>query len=219
MDRMEGRCPECGAPVERGADQPAKPSLESLESKVPDVWVSSMWRDVQDALRERRPAGRGQHRWTTPVLVAASMALLFVNGLTLRALRQAERRTAALAEELVDQQRRLADLEAPATSRSASGRRLAGRDAWLRALSEREDLTVADLRALLAELPAGTPVTRTSPGGALGGRRLPAAWRAAFARLDATREVTIADVLDVLDELDLPDGTTVPTARLIELLS
>lgn len=222
MDRLEGRCPECGASVGRRSGEAGRTSLEpleALEAQVPDTWVSSMWGDVRGAVRERRRMRRPGRRWAAPLLVAASVALLFANGLALRALRQAEGRTAALSEQLIDQQRRLSDFEAPAASRFGRAERLTGRDAWLRALSEREDLTVADLRALLSELPAGTPVTRTSRPGALRGARLPAAWQAALTRLDAEGDVTVADVLDVLDELDLPEGTAVPTARLIELLS
>jgi hypothetical protein len=199
-------------------------SLKALEDQVPDQWVSSMWDDVQGALGARPRPGRPRRRWAMPLLAAAVVALLMVNGLTLRALRRAEARSAVLTEQLLDQQRRLVGIEAAAAPRSGRAERrvasLGAREAWLRALEGRGDLTVSDLRVLLRELPAGTTVVSASRSSALAGARfMPAAWREAFAGLDATAGVTAEELLGVLDALNLPGGASVPTARLIELLS
>jgi hypothetical protein len=162
------------------------------------------------------------------MLAAAVVALLMVNGLTLRALRRAEARSAVLTEQLLDQQRRLVGTETATSPRSGRAERRAaslgvgpgGREAWLRALEGRGDLTVSDLRVLLRELPAGTTVVSASRTNALAGARfMPVAWREAFAGLDASAGVTAEELLGVLDALNLPGGASVPTARLIELLS
>lgn len=56
---------------------------------------------------------------------------------------------------------------------------------------------------------------RTRGGASL----LPGAWRQLFAGLDNTGPLTASDLLDILNRLDLPGSTSVPRARLIQLLS
>jgi len=154
-----------------------------------------------------------------PLLAAATLALLFANGLALRALSRAEDLAQDLTGQVLDQQRRLVALQAAVASEpQRSG--FAGRAGALRALGDRTDLTVADLRALLVELPAGTPVLGASRTRQLARSRLvPSAWRDAMARLDTGDEVTAGALLAVLDDLDIPGDLLVPAARLFELLT
>jgi hypothetical protein len=198
----------------------ATPSLETLESQVPEAWVTSMWSEVQTAVRSGGAGGRVRGRWGIPTLAAAAVALLLANGLTLRALHDARAREQVLTERLLDREPGSEAPETPTAVRSGRGAALPGRDGWLRTLEARDDLTVADLRALLSELPSGTRLISASRADELAGARLvPAAWREAFARIDTQAGVTVADLVDLLDDLNLPGGASVPTARLIELLS
>jgi hypothetical protein len=234
-------CAECGARL-RLHQHAGSLSLEALEARVPDAWVSSMASDVDRALRTRAAArsaargaargGRGSWwRWTVPALAAAVAALLFANGLTLRALRDVEARHASLSEQVLEQQRRLVALE-PATTGEADvgpgvasaraygrGEGLGGRTAWLSNLDGGGEVTVADLRALLRELPASTPLMSASRTSELAGARMvPSRWRAALAGLDTGESVTAGDLLAMLDRLGLPSAARVPTARLLDLL-
>jgi hypothetical protein len=219
-----GACAAC-ASLLRVQEHVHGPRLAALEAQVPEAWVASMWDDVQGALaspRERRAMGmRRGVRWAVPVLAAATVALLLASGLAFRALRRAEAREIVLSEQILDQQRRLAELEGPTVERAGAGAGLAASDAWVRSLRARREVTVAELRAALRALPADTRLISSSRAGVLDAAPfVPGVWREAFARLDATRrDVTAEDLLDLLDELDLAAGTSVPTARLLDLLS
>lgn len=229
-------CAECGARL-RLQQHAGSLSLEALEARVPDAWVSLMASDVDRALRTRaaaRSAGRGgrgrPRRWTVAALAAAVAALLFANGLSLRALRTVEARHVALTEQVLDQQRRLAALEPPATgavdvgtgvaaTRRGVGPALGRQTAWLGSLDDRGEVTVADLRALLHELPASTPLVSASRTNALAGARMvPFRWREALAGLDTGEGITAGDLLAMLDRLALPPTSRVPTARLLDLV-
>lgn len=210
-------CPTC-ASLARLEEHLSEPTLEVLEAQVPDVWVASMWTDVQGALRSRRARRSGRRGWVAPTLAAAAVALVVLNGLTLRALSRATALSEDLTEQVLDQQRRLTEAGAPAVS--GGGSALVGRSASLRALGGRSDVTVGDLRALLADLPSNAPVIRASRVAALTGSRLvPLAWREALTRLRTGGDVTAAELLEVLDDLDIPGGTPVPASRLFDLLS
>jgi hypothetical protein len=220
---------------ERGSETPETPdtpdtpdTLEALEAQVPDEWVTGMWDAVQgararSATSPARP--RRARRWVMPALAAAVVALLFANGLTFQALRRARAHETDLATQLLDQQRRLAALEESGARGPLRGNRVArsmlpGRDAWVRSLESGGELTLDDLRALLGELPAGTPIMDGAQAGSRAGARLlPGAWRQAFTELDTTGPLTAGDLLDILNRLDLPGSTSVPRARLIQLLS
>jgi hypothetical protein len=199
------------------------PSLAELEAMVPDAWVDAMGERVEAALRERGATRPGRRSWVVPTLAAASVALLFTSGLAFRALGRAAVREEVLAEQVLDQQRRLTEQGASAADPTRRGSVVAGRAASLRSLGRegwQGPLTVADLRALLDELPAATPVIRAANARALSGSRLiPATWREALAGLDTGRDVTAGDLLGVLDGLELPGATTVPAGRILELLS
>lgn len=217
MRAHAARCPQCAA-LARLGERLAGPSLEELEARVPDAWVVDMWSDVRRKLRARDGVGRSGRGWAVPVLAAASVALLLLNGVTLRALGRATAVAEDLTEQVLDQQRRLIQAGEPPTE--SGGDALRGRAASLRALEAEGDLTVESLRALLAGLPPETPVIRASRVEALAGSRLlPLTWKRALARLPTAGDVTAGDVLGVLDELELPGGTAVPAGRLFDLLS
>ena len=97
----------------------------------------------------------------------------------------------------------------------------AARGGPMRSLEGREDLTVGDLRAALQGVPGSTAVlSRSQASQLVRSRALPGPWRDALRRVEAGDEgVTARMLLGVLDDLALPEGTPVPTARLFELLS
>jgi len=213
-------CGEC-ASLLRMQEHLVTPSLAELEAQVPDAYVASMWTGVQGVL-DAPPAGaRRRVGWAVPLLAAATVALLFANGLAFRALGRAEDRARDLAGQVLDQQRRLALLQpTQGPGLQGAGAGFMSRGSALRALQNRTDLTVADLRSLLQGLPAETPVIGASRTRQLARSRLvPTAWRDAMARLDTGGEVTAGELLTVLDDLDIPGDTSVPAARLFELLT
>ncbi|HEX9887062.1 MAG TPA: zf-HC2 domain-containing protein [Longimicrobiales bacterium] len=213
-------CRDCAAQL-RVREHLVLPSLQALELRVPDDLVSSMWPGVAGALEARGRRDLARPRWLVPALAAAGVVLLLGEGLALVALQRAEAREAALTEQLFDQQRRLVAIETPATSgRSGPAAGFAARALSFRSLGGREDVTVDALQAFLADLPGGTPVLSAPRARALAGARLlPPAWRDALGRLDTGREVTVEDLLAVLEDLSLPGDTNVPAARLFDLLS
>ncbi|MGD2068179.1 MAG: zf-HC2 domain-containing protein [Gemmatimonadota bacterium] len=212
-------CPTCDAMARVGGHL-AAPSLEELEARVPDAWVASMASDVRRALRDRRAGGRRRSGWAVPALAAAVLALLLFNGMTLRTLARASEREQALQSQVLEQQRRLTEVGGGEERGGRGGVAGFGRSASLRSLEGRAEVTVAELRALLADLPPATTVLRAWQTEALAGsRRMPPAWRAALERLDTGGDVTAGEVLGVLDDLELPGAATVPASRLLELLS
>lgn len=213
-------CPDCGALL-RMQEHLVRPSLAELETSVPDTYVASMWADVQSALGAPSVGARRRVGWAVPLLAAATVALLFANGLALRALGRAESRALDLTEQVLDQQRRMVEAEvmgAPGLVGSRVG--LGTRGGALRALEERTDLTVGDLRVLLAGLPADTPIIGAARARQLAQSRfVPAVWRDAMARLEAGSEVTAGALLTLLDDMDIAGDVPVPAARLFELLT
>lgn len=209
-------CPDCAA-LGRLGERLAGPTLEELEAQVPDAWVKDMWAGVRRELRARDGGRRSRWGWAVPALAAASVVLIALNGVTLRALSRATAVAEELTEEVLDQQRRLVEAAGPAPA--AGGSAMVRRAASLRVLEARGDMTVDDLRALLAGLPADMPVIRAARVGTLSGSRLlPPGWREALGRLPADGDVTAGDVLAVLEELELPGGASVPAGRLFDLL-
>lgn len=213
-------CPACAALLHL-QEHLVAPSLAELEALVPDAHVASMWTDVQGALGAPPAGVRRRVGWVMPLLAAATVALLFANGLALRALGRAESRAQDLEGQLLDQQRRLVALQVADVSGPQGARvGLGARGGALRALEERTDLTVADLRDLLAGLPPDTPILGAAHARQLTRSRLvPAAWRDALARLDTGDEVSAGALLRVLDDLDISGDVPVPAARLFELLT
>ena len=218
-------CAECAALL-RMREELVTPSLGELEAQVPDAWVASMYGEVRRELARREPERRGSgrtsaRRWLVPTLAAATVTLLLANGLALRALRRAEVRADSLVEQVLDQQRRLVSLEDPTQERRGMVTAYAARSGPMRSLEGREDLTVGDLRAALQGVPGSTAVlSRSQASQLVRSRALPGPWRDALRRAGAGDEgVTARMLLGVLDDLALPEGTPVPTARLFELLS
>jgi hypothetical protein len=213
-------CADCAALLHM-QEHLVTPSLAELEASVPDAYVASMWYQVQGALDAPRAGVRRRVGRVMPLLAAATVALLFANGLALRALFRAESQAQDLAGQVLDQQRRLVALQVAEASGLRGARAgLGARGGALRALEERTDLTVADLRELLGSLPADTPIIGAARARQLTRSRLvPAAWRDAMTRLDTGVEVTAGALLTVLDDLDISGDVPVPAARLFELLT
>lgn len=213
------RCADCATQL-RVQEHLVTPSLGALEAEVPDVWVAGMSERVEAALQAGSPRSRRRPSWVVPAVAAAMVTLLVNVALTRNALHRAEARELTLSEQVLDQQRRLTALEEPATAGPTLNSSLAGRDGWLRSLNSQGTLTVDELRAVLSGLPGGTTLFTASQSSTLTvSRFMPAVWREAFARLQTTDEVTARDLLGVLDDLDLPDDASVPTSRLLAILS
>lgn len=223
VPQLRGHAAECEAcaALLRVTEHLVTPSLAELEASVPDAYVASMWSDVQGALDAHPATARRRIGWAMPLLAAATVALLFANGLALRALSRAEDRAQDLTSQVLDQQRRLVTIQtAQAAGPRGSRVAFAGRGEALRALEDRTDMTVAELRALLQEVPAGTPLIGAARTRELARSRfVPSLWRDAMARLDTGGEVTAGALLTVLEDLDLPGDASVPAARIFELLT
>jgi len=217
LPRHAAVCRECEALL-RVKKHLVSLSLEALEERVPDQWVASMHADVRSALGVGRDRARPRIRWIAPALAAASVVLLLVNGLTLRSLGRAHVRERDLVQQVLDQQRRLVEAEVDRATAARPARAL--RNSSLRALGPGGDLTLEGLRTLLGGLPSETPVFDASHARVLAvSRRVPAAWQDVLARLDDGSDVTAGELLNALEGLDLPGDTTVPTTRLLDLLS
>ncbi|MEQ9569681.1 MAG: zf-HC2 domain-containing protein [Longimicrobiales bacterium] len=200
-------------------DHLAGPDLATLESRVPDAWIDGMWDSVQTALADEAPLRTSRRSLRVPLLAAAVVALLVATGWSITAWSRAERRSTALASELADQRIRLAELEARLDDAVAPGAATAA-GGWLRSLDGADELTLDGLRAALADLPPGTPLLSAAKARALASSRwMPGPWRASLEHLPVDEPVTAADLLNALDELDLPGGMPVPADRLLDLLS
>jgi CTP:molybdopterin cytidylyltransferase MocA len=154
-----------------------------------------------------------------PLLAAAVVALLLSTGISLRELGRSRERADALAVQLLDQQRRLVQLE---TSSATSVSRIppfSSREAWLRTIEDRPRVTVEELRELLAQLPDDFALLGPQRTRELGGARwVPSPWREAFEALPDDAGATAADLRNVLDRIGIPEGASVPTRRLLDLL-
>jgi hypothetical protein len=226
-------CADCATQL-RVHQHLTEPSLADLEAAVPKHLVDSMWPRLAQDLTERANARPHSQRffapqtWVVPVLAAASLALLFLSGVLYGQLRQSEERGMALVQQLSDQQTLLAEL-AVGQSRVAGLRTaltrpsvLGGRRDWLRALSEQEAVTVAELAEMLRRVPGSTPLV--GPGeveAALASTSslMPPAWRAVLRTLVPGEPVRAGDLLRVLETLDVRPGTRVPTSRFVQFLN
>ena len=183
-------CAPCRALLSLRAHLPG-PTLEELEARVPDAWVTGMEGAVRQAIASAAPGiaetasrSRRSRRLWVPALAAAALASLFFAGLTVRALERSEARVDALATQLLDQQRRLADLEAPFGGASPTASRFSTRESLLQALGRQDLVTVSDLRQLLDRLPADATVLAPGRTQVIARSRwVPSPWREAFQSL------------------------------------
>ena len=200
------------------------PSLANLEARVPDEWIDEMEPAVRRALvrpptsARRSDAGRPRGS-KVPLLVAAVVALLISTGLAVLELDRSRERGDALAAQLLDQQRRIAQLETSSTLVAASGPSSSSRESWLQVLGDRPSLTVAELRDLLEQFPDDVALLGPARTRALAGSRwVPSPWREAFETLPSDAGATAGDLRNALDLIGLPEDATVPTRRLLDLL-
>jgi len=203
----------------------AVPTREELEAAVPDAYVTSMWERVQSAIvvedSELRIGGRQAGRWFVPLLVAASLFLLLAAGLLVGEVKRLRVREQALVQQIAEHERWLTELDlrtrGDLVARTAG---LVGSQAWERLLLRRERVSIGDLEALLARLPARATVLSAAEWQALQGTLalwFGSVWDSATEAVEAEDGVQAAEVLDVLVGLDLEPDRRISTARLLAL--
>ncbi len=221
-----GSCPDCAMLLQL-MERLAVPTREDIEVAVPDAYVTSMWDRVQFAVAaednalDSRIGSRRAPRWLVPTLAAASLSLLLATGLLLGELRRMRDREQVLVQQIAEHERWLTELDRRTRSdlvaRTAG---LVGSQAWERLLSRWERVSIGDLEALLARLPARATVLSAAEWEALQGT-LPLAfgsvWSRATEAVEAGDGVQAAELLDVLVALDLEPDRRVSTARLLAL--
>ena len=193
------------------------PSLASLEASVPDELAEPMWEAVERRITARRPA---HHSWLVPSLVAASVTLLATSLLSILALGATREREAALLDDLRRQEVQIAALAAaPAPAPVGRTRNAAIRAEWVRSLDGRRSVTVDEFVRILADLPPRTVLLDEARVRAIVETRLvPSAWRRALDEIQIDGPLRAEDLLAALRRMDLPPGTTVPAARLLDVL-
>jgi anti-sigma factor RsiW len=220
-------CPEC-AMLLKMHEHTAAPSRAGLEAVVPDDLLASMLPRVRAAIGDRRAVsardsrrGRGPG-WLVPTMVAATIILALGVGFLFTQLRQLQGREQALARQVVEQQRWLAELDSRMSSnavvRTAA---LAGRTAWERALARRQNVSVAELGDMLRRVPASTTVLSASQlqsliMGVPSWAR--AAWNEALSDVDRGDGIQAGELLQLLQALPVNPERTMPTARILGLL-
>jgi len=211
-------CPPCRALLGLRTHVPG-PSLAELEGRVPDAWVDEMEPSVRRALAQPTAPEGHPRSLKVPLLAAALVALLLSTGISRRELSRSRERANALAVQLLDQQRRLVQLENPSATSMSRVPRFSPRESWLRTIEDRPAVTVEELREWLAQLPDDFTLLGPQRTRELGGARwVPAPWREAFEALPDDAGATAADLRNVLDRIGLPEGASVPTRRLLDLL-
>lgn len=160
--------------------------------------------------------------WLVPTLAAATLILLMSTGFFYWESARLQDRATALARQVEDQQHWMAELELNASDPVARTAALAGRNPWARALSRQEEISLRNLRSLLARVPADRIILSQEQMEAVLRNRPPLALpllREALGRISGTNGVTAQELMAALDGLDVNPDTTVPTADLIALLS
>ena len=233
-------CPDCGMQL-KVQEHLVGPSLEALEAEVPEEMVAAVWPGVREGIREKgaftpAPEERIQpgprefsfprrpvSRWLVPTLAAASITLLFSSGILLRELNQVLDREAVLTQQVSEQQRWFAELQAGSrvdpVARTAA---LAGQDAWMRALSRQESISLQGLLTLLERMPGNRTVLSRAQLQSLFQSRAPARFRFlrnAVRSFEGSEGVSAEELLEALRTLDEDEDLTVPTAELVALLS
>ena len=241
-------CPECAMQV-RVQEHLVLPSLEELEARVPEALLASMWSRVEEKVKEevgaaadgaaasadqgrssaagwggeRRGEIRPRFGWLVPALAAATLILFFSTGFLFHELGRVRDREAILAQQVVEQQRWLAELDVgPSADPVARTAALAGRNPWLRALSRQETISVQGLRTLLERMPSDRMVmSRGQLDAAVRSRTLPLPppLREALRGLEGREGARARDVLRALDEMELSPDLRLPTTDLMRLLS
>lgn len=227
-------CPDC-AMLLRVKEHLGLPSLEELEAAVPGGLLATIWPAVE---AEATAAGENRNRehrgygWVVPTLAAASVALLFTTGFLMADLRQTEAREDRMAEQILELERGLTELDVKTewverTAKLAGGRRNRAR-AVEYLLAGQESITVGDLLALLEQYPADrvlfeSPQVENLLGASI---RPPPELRDILTVLaDAvstegeTREVRAGDLVDWIARSGLPPDRVIPRSPLLDLLT
>lgn len=226
LQRHAESCPQC-AMLLKMQEHAALLGREDLEAAVPEEYVTTMWERVRshvappEQATERQSRGRREPPWLVPALAAASLFLLLTSGLLLGEWKRLRAREAALVQRITDNERRLATfesgIEAGPVARTAG---LAGTPTWARLLARHGSVSVADLEALVADLPAGTTVLSASDWRALEASIpvwMGSVWSEAAEAIHAEDGVQAAELSALIARLDLEPGRSVPTARILSL--
>jgi hypothetical protein len=216
-------CPECAMQL-RVQEHLALPSLEELEARVPEALLASMWSRVEERVKgEARVEIRPRFGWIIPTLAAATLILFFSTGFLFHELGRSRDREAIMAQQVVEQQRWLSELElGPSADPVARTAALAGRNPWLRALSRQEIISVQGLRTLLERMPGDRIVmTRGQLDATVRNRTLPLPppLREVLRGIEDREGARARDLLRALDEMELSPELTFPTTDLIRILS
>lgn len=229
-------CPDC-AILLKVKEHLALPSLEELETAVPQALLESIWPAVENRVEHgpaqvetsRAPAPR--FSWLVPTLAAASVVLLLSTGFLLNDLRRTAARGNQLAHQVSELQKGLEELDARTewVERTAQ---LAGRGGnRARALNfellGRASISVGALIELLERYPPDMVLLDASQVRSLlvSTRRPSSELREILVLLDdilAPRlegEISAGDLAQWLSSADLPEDLSIPKASLLELLN
>ncbi|UCC47611.1 MAG: zf-HC2 domain-containing protein [Gemmatimonadota bacterium] len=226
LHRHAASCPDC-AMLLRLHGHVASTWLGDLEAVVPDELVASVWPRVEaeiathESARIREYRGWQRWGWLVPALAAATLLLFVSSALLFRDVRGLRQRESALAQEIAEQERRLAELDVRTSShpvvRTAG---LAGRATWARVLQRRRSVSISELAEMLRGLPASTTIFGALELEALNES---APFWTATALSDALAEVGTEDgiqageLLRLLGALDLDPERRIPTARILAI--
>jgi len=218
-------CPECAVSLRVHAHLSAS-TLADLEAAVPNELAASVWHGVEAELAVRLPgrssgrAGRRRITWLVPAMAAATLLLAVATGLSFTELTRVQARERVLAQTVADQQRWLAELDERTSANStalASG--LAARG-WVRALSRREQMSVAELSELLRRLPARATVLTTSQAETLMSAIqlwTPPGWRSGIGEIEIRDGVRAGELVEILETLEVDPDMTLRTSRILGL--
>ena len=219
-------CSECAVSLRIHGHLAASTSAD-LEASVPDGLAASIWPGVEVELAARRsehPDRRSELRgriWLLPVMAAATVALAVASGLLYAELTRVQTRERVLAQMVAEQQGWLAELdERTSANTTALAAGLASRG-WARALSRREQMSIAELSELLRRLPARATVLTTSQAETLMGAVplwAPPGWRSAIGEIEVGDGVRAGELVEILETLNVDPDMTLRTSRILGLV-
>jgi hypothetical protein len=222
-------CPDCTMLL-RMQEHLAALSSEELESLVPDELVVGMYGRVIDAIEERssdrfRLSSLFRPRAILVPALSAAVVLLLVGAAwmfgELRSIRQKEQALSLRVEKQESQLQQVEKYASFAASAASSKWTESPRETgWRRSLPVDRDLRVSELRTLLDRLPSGLPILDAGESelllGRIGHRLGPSAERT-LAGIRTDDGLAAAEVLQILEVLELDEEMTIPTARVLSL--
>jgi len=219
-------CPECAMQLQMHEHLAAQ-SLSDLEASVPDELVGSVWPRVKAEIAAHGSTLRSKPgRWMNwnrivPVLAATTLVLCVGSGLLYRKVGQLLEREAALVQRVAEQDRRLAQL-ATGLSRDPVERaaRLAGKSVWERALERRNNVSVAELEAMLRTVPAQTTMLDVGAFESLG-KGVPfwsvTAVEAALSEIDSADGIQAGELLQAIGAMNISPDRRIATAHILAI--